>query len=113
MIQGNCAPRGSGHRGVNRFSYDFDMPVGTPFIAARGGTIVEVEESHFDGQIAPSGLDNYIMVRHEDGTAALYGHITHDGASVAVGDLVQRGAALGFSGNTGNTGNIPHLHFSV
>ena len=113
VIQGNCAPPGNGHRGVNRYSYDFDMPIGTPFVAAREGTVVQVEQSHFDGQIAPTGFDNYIVVRHDDGTAALYGHIMHNGAAVTVGDVVQRGAALGLSGNTGNTGNIPHLHFSV
>jgi hypothetical protein len=44
-----------------------------------------VEESHFDGQVAATGLDNYIGVRHDDGTAALYGHITREGATVSVG----------------------------
>ena len=113
VIQGNCAPPGNGHRGANRYSYDFSMPVGTPFVAAREGTVVEVEQSHFDGQIAATGFDNYIVVRHDDGTAALYGHLTHDGASVTVGEVVQQGRVLGRSGNTGNTANIPHLHFSV
>jgi murein DD-endopeptidase MepM/ murein hydrolase activator NlpD len=32
---------------------------------------------------------------------------------VALGAPVTQGQVLGFSGNTGNTGNIPHLHFSV
>ena len=68
---------------------------------------------HFDGQVAATGLDNYIVVLHGDGTAALYGHLTHDGADVNVGDVVRQGAVLGRTGNTGNTGNIPHLHFSV
>ena len=113
VIQGNCAAAGNGHRDVNRYSYDFGMPIGTAFVAARGGTVVEVEQSHFDGQVAPTGLDNYIVVRHDDGTAALYGHLTHDGAAVSVGDVVLQGAALGRSGNTGNTANVPHLHFSV
>jgi murein DD-endopeptidase MepM/ murein hydrolase activator NlpD len=113
VIQGNCAPLGNGHRGVNRYSYDFDFPIGTVFVAAREGTVVQVEQSHFDGQVAPTGFDNYIVVRHTDGTAALYGHLTHDGAMVRVGDVVSQGIALGRSGNTGNTGNIPHLHFSV
>ena len=113
VIQGNCAPPGNGHRGVNRYGYDFGMSIGTEFVAAREGTIVQVEQSHFDGQVAATGLDNYIVVRHDDGTAALYGHLAHDGAAVSVGDVVRQGAVLGRSGNTGNTGNIPHLHFSV
>ena len=74
---------------------------------------MQVDESHFDGQIASTGFDNYVVLQHDDGTTALYGHLTHDGAAVNVGDLVQQGSLIGFSGNTGNTANKPHLHFSV
>src|SRR4026209_603743 len=63
------------------------MSIGTSVKAARAGTVLQVDESHFDGQI--------------------------DGAAVNVGDLVQQGSLIGFSGNTGNTANKPHLHFSV
>jgi murein DD-endopeptidase MepM/ murein hydrolase activator NlpD len=38
-------------------------------------------------------------IGHDDGTAELYGHITHDGAAVKVGDFVRRGDLLGRSGN--------------
>jgi murein DD-endopeptidase MepM/ murein hydrolase activator NlpD len=113
VIQGNCSAPGNGHRGVQRYGYDFDMGIGTQFVAARAGVVAAVEESHVDGQVGDSGLDNYIAVRHTDGTVAIYGHITHDGAIVSVGDVVQQGATLGMSGNTGNTNNIPHLHLSV
>jgi murein DD-endopeptidase MepM/ murein hydrolase activator NlpD len=113
VIQGNCSPPGNGHRGENRYAYDFNLGIGTPFVAARAGTVAEVEESHLDGQVAATGLDNYVVVLHADGTAALYGHLTHDGAAVAVGDAVAQGQVIGHSGNTGNTANIPHLHFSV
>lgn len=108
-----CSVPGNGHRGVQRYGYDFDMNIGTQFVAARAGTVAEVEESHRDGQVGDSGLDNYIAVRHADGTVAIYGHITRDGAIVSVGAVVQQGATLGMSGNTGNTNNIPHLHLSV
>jgi hypothetical protein len=56
VIQGNCAPPGNGHRGVNRYGYDFGMAIGTSFVAARGGTVIQVEESHFDIEANPSGL---------------------------------------------------------
>jgi murein DD-endopeptidase MepM/ murein hydrolase activator NlpD len=49
----------------------------------------------------------------DDRTTTLYGHLTHDGAAVSIGDRVAQGALLGFSGNTGNTGNKPHLHLSA
>ena len=113
VLQGNCSPSGNGHRGANRYGYDFDMPIGTPVNAARDGEVIQVEESHVDGQVAAIGLDNYIVVRHADGSAALYGHLTHDGALVAAGGTVRQGDLIGLSGNTGNTGNVPHLHFSV
>ena len=74
---------------------------------------MEVEQSHLDGQIAATGFDNYIVISHGDGTYSLYGHITHNGSLVSVGATVAQGSALGFSGNTGNTANIPHLHFDV
>ena len=113
VSQGNCSAPGNGHRGSERYSYDFDMSVGTTFTAARGGVIVHVEASHVDGQVAASGFDNFIVVRHADGTHGLYGHITHDGADVHEGDAVAQGQVLGRSGNTGNTSNFPHLHLSV
>jgi murein DD-endopeptidase MepM/ murein hydrolase activator NlpD len=111
--QGNCSAPGSGHRGARRFGYDFLMPIGTNVIAARAGEVIHVEESHFDGQIAASGFDNFAVLRHEDGTTALYGHFTHDGVIVSVGDVVDIGALVGHSGNTGNSGNKPHLHLSI
>jgi murein DD-endopeptidase MepM/ murein hydrolase activator NlpD len=89
------------------------MPIGSSIAAMRAGTVAGVEESHLDGQVAATGFDNYLVIRHEDGSTALYGHLTHDGATVSVGDAVTRGQIVGLSGNTGNTAGIPHLHVSV
>ncbi len=74
------------------------MPIGT-----HAGTVLHVEESHLDGEVAYEGKDNYVVVQHDDGTVDLYGHLTHDGAAVQVGQPVQQGDPLGYSGNTGNT----------
>ena len=111
--QANCSPPGNGHRGATRYGYDFAMPIGSAIVAARAGTVVQVEESHRDGEVAPTGFDNLLVVAHADGTTALYGHLTQDGALVDRGDVVAQGQAIARSGNTGNTGNLPHLHFSV
>jgi murein DD-endopeptidase MepM/ murein hydrolase activator NlpD len=89
------------------------MPIGSSIAAMRAGTVADVEESHLDGQVAATGFDNYLVIRHDDGSTALYGHLTHDGATVAVGDMVTRGEIVALSGNTGNTAGIPHLHVSV
>jgi murein DD-endopeptidase MepM/ murein hydrolase activator NlpD len=113
VSQGNCSPPGDGHRGTERYSYDFDMPIGTPFVAVRAGVVVHVEASHVDGQVGANGLDNYIVIRHGDGTHALYGHLTKDGAVAAKGNSVAQGELIGRTGNTGNTNNFPHLHVSV
>jgi murein DD-endopeptidase MepM/ murein hydrolase activator NlpD len=113
VSQANCSPPGDGHRGSERYAYDFDMPIGTPFVAVRAGVVVHVETSHVDGQVAPTGLDNYIVIRHDDGTHALYGHLTHDGAAIVEGASVAQGQMIGQSGNTGNTNNFPHLHLGV
>ena len=111
--QGNCSPPGNGHRGVTKFGYDFLMPIGTPVYAARAGLVTQVEESHFDGQVAATGFDNLVVIKYDDGTTTMYGHLTHDGAAVSIGDQVPQGALVGYSGNTGNTGNKPHLHLSA
>jgi len=115
VSQANCTPIGSdgGHRGAKRFGYDFDMPIGTAIVAARAGVVLQVEQSHSDGQIAFTGFDNHLVIEHSDKTTALYGHMTRNGVAVRVGESVDAGQTVAFSGNTGNTGNIPHLHFSV
>ena len=51
VSQGNCSPPADGHRGSERYAYDFDMPVGTPFVAVRAGLVVHVEVSHVDGRV--------------------------------------------------------------
>ena len=103
VSQANCSPAGQGHRGSGRYGYDFEMTIGTAVHAARAGRVIHVEVSHSDGEIAPSGFDNYVVVRHADGTHGLYGHLTRAGAFVSPGDSVAQGMRLGRSGNTGNT----------
>ncbi len=113
VSQGNCSPPGNGHRDSEKYAYDFDMPIGTPFVAVRSGVVLHVEESHQDGQVASKGFDNYIIIRHDDGTHALYAHLTHNGSDVGVGNRIALGQRIGKSGNTGNTNNYPHLHLAM
>ncbi len=113
VSQANCAPPGDGHRGVNRYGYDWAMPIGTPVVASRAGTVLHVEASHADGEVAATGKDNYVAVRHADGSVGVYAHLTRGGAAVDAGQAVRAGDPLGRSGNTGNTMNFPHLHLSV
>lgn len=65
-----------------------------------------------DGQ-AGEAESNWVKIRHRDGTIAAYSHLTEHGVLVKVGDGVIAGQAIGLSGNTGNTGGLPHLHFHL
>lgn len=100
---------------ANRYAVDFEMPVGTAVLAARGGVVIEAA-ADFIG----SGLDlerdadraNFVRILHDDGTLALYGHLDWHSVRVVPGQRIERGEHLADSGNTGySTG--PHLHFVV
>ena len=105
LYQSNCTL--GGHHGIYRYSYDFLMPIGAVVTAAREGVVAETLEGFEDG----GGIENWVKVRHADGTLAAYSHL--HSVSVRVGDHVNAGDPLGLSGNTGRTGGIPHLHFHV
>ena len=105
--QGNCS--GFGHRGVYAYSYDFAMDLGTTVTAARGGVVAEVRTGHVDGDLTP-GHENFVKIRDADGLLTAYSHLGTDGVLVGVGDVVEAGDVIGRSGNTGETGGIPHLH---
>ena len=85
------------HAGV-----DFRAPTGTPLLAAAAGEVV------FAGW--KSGYGNTTIIDHGGGLATLYAHQSSIG--VRVGQDVQRGAVIGYSGATGNVTG-PHLHFEV
>jgi murein DD-endopeptidase MepM/ murein hydrolase activator NlpD len=106
--QANCS--GYGHSGFWNHGYDFTMPIGTIITAARTGTVGWAKDGCLDGN---SNCTNLITVIHVDGTVALYSHLTNGGVLVKSGDLVEAGDTIAKSGNTGNTGGLPHLHFSV
>lgn len=97
-----------------RYAFDFEMPEGSTITAARGGMVVYVVERFSQGGIDESFRDkgNHLMVCHDDGTIAIYGHLKENGALAEVGDLVFAGQAIGLSGNTGFS-TTPHLHFAV
>lgn len=106
--QANCS--GYGHSNFWNHGYDFKMPIGTPVTASRSGTVGWAKDGCTDGD---RDCTNLITLLHDDGTVALYSHLTKGGVLVKPGDKVEAGDLIGKSGNTGNTGGLPHLHFSV
>jgi murein DD-endopeptidase MepM/ murein hydrolase activator NlpD len=112
-VLGQGVDGGITHKGVERYAFDWVMPIGTPVLAAREGIVVQVIDGFTKG-----GFDerlrtqwNLVVVGHADGTLASYGHLSK-GIPVRIGDHVVRGQRLGLSGNTGYTQG-PHLHFHV
>lgn len=97
--------------GVGLYAVDVPMPIGTPVHAVRGGSVVAVED-RFGDDDKTEYHENWVMVRHADGTVARYLHLTRDGALVDVGDRVFQGQRIGLSGNSGPSSS-PHLHFDV
>lgn len=97
-----------------RYSFDFEMPEGSTITAARGGWVVYVVDQYTEGGLNESLKDrgNHIMICHDDGTIAIYGHLKANGGLVDIGDIVYAGQAIGLSGNTGFS-TTPHLHFAV
>lgn len=109
LIQGNNGPWG--HSGAAAFAYDFIMPIGRPVTAARAGVVVAVEERFQDRNRTP-GQENFVVVRHDDGTFGRYYHLTADGVLTTLSAKVAAGDTIGRSGDTGASAG-PHLHFDV
>jgi murein DD-endopeptidase MepM/ murein hydrolase activator NlpD len=108
--QGNCT--GEYHVGASAFAYDFDMASGELITAVRAGVVIRVREDVPNEENNVLG-GNFLGIEHDDGTAAYYAHLTQDGAVVEVGESVQQGQHIAWSGVSGTSGGWPHLHFEV
>jgi murein DD-endopeptidase MepM/ murein hydrolase activator NlpD len=102
------------HFGNDQYCIDWDMPVGTPVLASRGGVVTGARGIH-DGSGTDEGYrdrNNYVMIKHDDGTVGEYCHFKMGGVTVKVGQRVSEGDLIGYSGNVGYS-TQPHLHFGV
>jgi murein DD-endopeptidase MepM/ murein hydrolase activator NlpD len=114
VIQGYLGALSHYRGSQNEYAIDFAMPVGTKVCAAFEGTVAAFRQDSdlggADEKFAP--CDNYMVVKHADGTFAEYRHLKKAGVLVKLGQNVQRHQPLAISGNSGySTG--PHLHFAV
>ncbi len=98
----------------SKYAVDIRMPLKTPIHAARSGVVVQVKNDFFKNGLTKSHISraNKIRILHDDGTMAIYGHLSLETVQVYEGLKVSAGQLIGYSGNTGySTG--PHLHFSI
>jgi len=111
---------GMTHNGHAAYAFDFDLHYET-VVAARSGRVAMVRQDSNTGGCseAYANAANYVVIDHGDGTSALYLHLAFHSVTVKPGDIVERGAPIATSGETGLTcGNTrngpgPHLHFQV
>ena len=99
----------SAHPGIsaNHHGIDFGTPVGTNLTAITNGVVSTIGNDAM-------GYGNWIEVKHDDGTASRYGHLSQIGVSrgqkVVPGQTVGKsGGKAGAAGAGNSTG--PHLHF--
>ncbi len=113
VVQGNCSPQKAPwtHFKNMKYAYDFAMPIGTEIVASYRGTVIFVRDEFTDND---HGADqgNAIVILHDNGTTALYGHLTFKGSKVLLGQLVEQGQVIALSGNSGQS-PFPHLHFQL
>jgi murein DD-endopeptidase MepM/ murein hydrolase activator NlpD len=87
------------HTGV-----DWAAPSGTPIVAGADGTIERVGRQ--------GGYGNYVRIRHTNGFATAYGHMSRYADGLVPGMKVKQGQVIGYVGSTGySTG--PHLHYEI
>ncbi|WP_286231327.1 M23 family metallopeptidase [Neobacillus mesonae] len=87
------------HRGI-----DFAMPEGTELRSLMNGTVERVVD------FGTNNLGKGVFIRNEDGTLSIYGHMSQ--IKVKLGEKLQAGESIGFSGNTGNSTGA-HLHYAM
>jgi len=100
------------HNGI-----DIGVPVGTALFSAENGRVIAVGNT--DKYCPPvwygkkkygGSYGKYIVIKHDNNLSTLYAHLSLQ--VVKVGDIVNRGQLIGYTGNTGySTGH--HLHFTV
>jgi len=105
----NCSSSYHGDGQPDQYAFDFNLPEGTIFYAARAGRVVKVVE---DQPSSGGGVGNYVVIKHNDTTHGLYYHSPRNGIFVDVGDDVVQGDELGEIGRSGLAG-YSHLHFIV
>lgn len=79
----------------------FEAPAGTAAVAMRDGVVEKVPNKLKEGMTGEMGRENLVLIRHEDGSVILYGHLKN--VTLKPGDTVKQGEKLGECSDSGNT----------
>ena len=79
----------------------FEAPAGTAAVAMRDGVVEKVPNQLKEGMTGAMGRENLVLIRHEDGSVILYGHLKN--VTPKPGDAVKQGEKLGECSDSGNT----------
>ena len=100
---------------TSRYAIDFAMPEGTPVYSVRDGTVYATAYDNYAGgtnRARDLPKANVVRIVHDDGTIAVYAHLSWNAIRVKPGQRVRRGQYIADSGNTGFSSG-PHLHFAL
>ncbi len=123
------------HKGIGRFAWDFVVrdergyqtngiglkveeyyAFGLPVLAPAPGTIVSIENAVEDNPPQKANTErnwgNYVIIDHGNGEFSELSHFKQGGVIVVPGQQVQRGALLGYCGNSGRS-PVPHIHLQL
>ena len=98
-------PAGAGRVSQGRHdgqAYDFSAPVGTPIYAIKGGIILTVKASGYNG-----GYGKYVVMNFDNGAQAIFAHMS--AVATSAGQIVSQGDIIGYVGSTGRSTG-PHVH---
>lgn len=87
---------------------DFRASPGTPIKAAASGTVTGTGDT--DRVCRGASYGRWVLIKHKNGLSTIYAHF--DLIKVAVGQEVNVGDIIGYSGSTGYATG-PHLHFGL
>lgn len=85
------------------YGIDFAIAEGEEIVSTADGVVAEVSFDPAKG--------NYILIRHSDIFSTFYSHLKS--ISAQVGDQLEKGRIIGYSGNSGSSTTGPHLHYEV
>lgn len=109
MAMTDCAPSGLPVEGIFTQRYhryhpaiDIGVPVGTPVRTTHSGIVIYADWS-------PIGY-GYLVIVQSGPFITYYAH--NNAFNVVVGQMVQKGQVLSWSGNTGNSTG-PHVHYET